>query len=117
MSFLYSQIIINNLGNEFHKTTDISNPTFKKICFLKERNLQILGSDIRIQRQILLLRIRKVKRICRKLRNTELCKLCSSPTNNMVAKIGTRCAGPVTQRYFNFIGFQWANNGFEYRLG
>jgi len=61
MVFLHSQFIIKNLGNIFYKTSDTSNPTFMKFGFLEERNLQTLESAIRMLRQILVLRIGRVK--------------------------------------------------------
>lgn len=81
MVFLHSQFIIKNFGNKFNKISDTSHPTFLKLGSLKERNLQTLGSAIRMRRQILVLRIGKVKLIWRKLRNTELSNLYPSTAN------------------------------------
>lgn len=55
------KFINKHLGNKFHKTSDTTNPSFIKFGFLKERNLQTLVSAIRMLRQILVLRIGKVK--------------------------------------------------------
>jgi hypothetical protein len=107
MLFLHSQFIIKKLGTKFHKTSDTSNPTFMKFGFLKERNLQVLEHAIKMLRQILVLRIGKVKWIWRKLRNTELSNLYFSVDNKK--KKGNQTCRTCNTNGISFYRFSLSN--------